>query len=226
MLFLAGLYEQHISIFFLRRFNLTKNPLKILGKEVVGDLAGISSRMYKKIPPSLTFLSNLTGATYSSIVNWLDGNVESNFASEIVNIFKSLLMQFEDISNLFLIEFIFMWPIINLLISAMCLSDCQNDKLAFKLWLYNLCLSLQSLSSRILYSISFGKRFRASLVPTYKMMYSCLCCKIGFILSCMSLTLVPEKLFILNLCFGNTKFGCKPETIESPLIHVVPLGYG
>ena len=69
MLLLAGLHEQHISIFFffLQRFNSTKNPSKSFGKEVVSNLAGISSRMYKRIPPPLPFLSNLIGAAYSQI---------------------------------------------------------------------------------------------------------------------------------------------------------------
>ena len=89
----AGLYEHPISMFFLRRFNSTKNPSKSLGKEVFSNLAGISSRMYKIIPPPLPFLSNLIGATYPSIVNWLDGNVESNFVSEIINISKLPLIQ-------------------------------------------------------------------------------------------------------------------------------------
>ena len=69
MLLLAGLYEQHISIFFLGRFNLTKNHLKSLGKGVASNLAGIFSRMYKRIPPPLPFLSNLIGTAYPSIVN-------------------------------------------------------------------------------------------------------------------------------------------------------------
>ena len=33
----------------------------------------ISSCMFKRIPPPLPFLSNLIGATYPSIMNWLDG---------------------------------------------------------------------------------------------------------------------------------------------------------
>ena len=69
MLLLAGLYEQHISIFFLRRFNLTKNSLKSLGKGVVSNLAGIFSLMYKRVPPPLPFLSNLIGTAHPSIVN-------------------------------------------------------------------------------------------------------------------------------------------------------------
>ena len=55
MLLLAGLYEQHISIFILR-FSSTKIPSKSLGKEVVNNLALISSRIYKIIPSPLPFL--------------------------------------------------------------------------------------------------------------------------------------------------------------------------
>ena len=69
MLLLAGLYEQRISIFFSRRFNSTKNPSTSLGKEVVGNLAGISSRMYKRITPPLPFLSYLIGSVYPSVVH-------------------------------------------------------------------------------------------------------------------------------------------------------------
>ena len=79
MLLLARLYEQHVSLFFLQRFNSTKNPSKSLGKEVVSNLAGISSHMYTRIPSPIPFLPNLIGAAHPSIVNWLDGNVESNF---------------------------------------------------------------------------------------------------------------------------------------------------
>ena len=46
--------------------------------------------------------------------------------------------------------------------------------------------SIFLLSSKVLPSISFGESFKASLVPTCKIMYSGLCRKIGFILSCMS----------------------------------------
>ena len=46
--------------------------------------------------------------------------------------------------------------------------------------------SIFLLSSKVLSSISFGESFKASLVPTCKIMYSGLCRKIGFILSCMS----------------------------------------
>ena len=73
--------------------------------------------MYKRIPPQ-PFLSNLIRATYHLMVNWLDGNVGSNFVSAIIDIFKLPVMLFESISNLLWIEFVFMWPIINLLILA------------------------------------------------------------------------------------------------------------
>ena len=75
--------------------------------------------MYEWIPSSLSFLQNLIRAAYPSIVNSLDENVQSNFVWEIINISKLPLMLFKSISNLFRIEFMFMWPIINLLILAM-----------------------------------------------------------------------------------------------------------
>ena len=61
--------------------------------------------------------------------------------------------------------------------------------------------SILGLNSKVLSSISFGGRFMASLVPKCKMMHSGLCCKAGFILFCISLILVLEKLFTLTLCF-------------------------
>ena len=69
MLLLARLYEQDISIFFYEDLMQTKNLSKSLGKEVVSNLAGISSRIYNRIPPPLPFLSNVIGAAYPSIVN-------------------------------------------------------------------------------------------------------------------------------------------------------------
>ena len=81
-------------------------------------------------------------------------------------------------------------------------------------------------SSKISSSVSFSGRFKASLVPTCKMIYSGLCRKIGFILSCMSLTLAPEKRFTLTLHFWDSRPGCRPETIEPPAIHAVPFGHG
>ena len=105
---------------------------------------------------------------------------------------------------------------------------CQNNKLAWKWWLYNVCLSFRSFFqiSKILSSISFGGRFRISLVPMCKMIYSGLCRSIGFILSCMSQTLVPEKLFPSTLRFQDSRPGCRPERIESPAVQTVPFGHG
>ena len=93
--------------FFLRRFNSTKHPSNSLGKEDVSNLAGLSSYVesyWKCIP----FNSEL-----------IRRKCKSNFVSEIINISKLPLMLFESISNLFSIEFMFMLPIINLLILAM-----------------------------------------------------------------------------------------------------------
>ena len=56
-------------------------------------------------------------------------------------------------------------------------------------------------------------------------MFLGLCRKIGFILSCMSLTLAPEKLFTLTLLFRDSRPGWKPETIESPAMHIVHFGH-
>ena len=86
--------------------------------------------------------------------------------------------------------------------------------------------SIFVLSFKILSNILFGGSFRVPLVSTCKIMYSGLCRKIGFILSCMFLTLAPENLFTLTLCFWDSRSGCKPETIESPAMHVVPFGHG
>ena len=40
----------------------------------------------------------------------------------------------------------------------------------------------------------------------------------------MSLTLAPEILFTLTLCFWDSKPGCRPETIESPAMQIVLFG--
>ena len=55
---------------------------------------------------------------------------------------------------------------------------CQNNKLAWKWWVYNVCLSFQSFFriSKILSSISFGGRFRTSLLPMCKMVLYCRAC--------------------------------------------------
>ena len=81
------------------------------------------------------------------------------------------------------------------------------------------------LRSKILSNISYGGRFRASLVLTYKMMYSGLYRKIGLILLGMSLTLAPFTLTV-TLCFQDSRPGCKPETTESPVVPIVPSGHG
>ena len=86
--------------------------------------------------------------------------------------------------------------------------------------------SIFGLNSKILCSISFGGSFKALSVLTCKMRYSDLFRRIGFLLSCMSVTMAPEKLITLTLFFWNCRPGCKPEIIESLVIHIVPFGYG
>ena len=46
--------------------------------------------MYKRISPPLPLLSNLIEAEYPSTVNSFDGNVESNFVSEIIKVSRSV----------------------------------------------------------------------------------------------------------------------------------------
>ena len=97
------------------------------------------------------------------------------------------------------------------------ISWCRNDDFTIFVYLFDLFLSSKTLSS-----ISFGGRFKASLVPICEMIYSGLRCKIGFIWLCMSLALTPEKFFTLTLRFWDSRPGCRPETTESPAMQVVP----
>ena len=85
----------------------------------------------------------------------------------------------------------------------------RNDDFTIFVYLLDLFFKFQILSS-----ISFGGRFKISLVPACKMMYSGLCRKIGFILSCMSLTLAPEKLFALTLCFWDPGLFADPRQLN------------
>ena len=116
--------------------------------------------MYKRIPPLQPFLSNLIRATYHLMVNWLGGNVGSDFVSAIIDIFKLPVMLFESTSNLFWIEFVFMWPIINLLIlaSALLLILLTKDVLS----------PLSSFSStKIIGRCLFKKRIYVSIRVSY-----------------------------------------------------------
>ena len=42
----------------------------------------------------------------------------------------------------------------------------------------------------------------------------------------MFLTLAPERLLSLTLCFWDSRCGCKPETIESLAMDIVPFDHG
>ena len=37
---------------------------------------------------------------------------------------------------------------------------------------------------------------------------------------------MPEKLLTLTLRFWSSRPGCRPETIESPVMQIVPFGHG
>ena len=73
-------------------------------------LQEIFSLMYNFIPPPNRFRSRLN-CLNPVIQNWFNGNVQSNFDSEISKISKALII-FSTKTNLFLIELIFRWSII------------------------------------------------------------------------------------------------------------------
>ena len=91
-------------------------------------------------------------------------------------------------------------------------------------------MTLQSLFIPSIFSFQFQDliqyfiwlQVQGTVSVTCNMMYSGLCRKTHI----MSLTLALEKLFTLTLCFWDSRPGCKPETTESPTIHIVPCGHG
>ena len=78
----------------------------------------------------------------------------------------------------------------------------RNDDFTIYFYLSNLSFKFQDLIQ-----YSFVRRTKALLVLTCKMIYSGFCRKIGFILSCMSLSLVLKKLFTLTLGFLDSRHG-------------------
>ena len=81
-----GLKEQQSSHFFLfRKFISTKKPSVGLDSIETG-FDGISSPIYKIIPPPLWFQSRRKGAPKPFIINWLAGKLLSSFVSKITKI--------------------------------------------------------------------------------------------------------------------------------------------
>ena len=124
---------------------------------------GMSSLIYNRKPPPLSFLSYLYGVMKPSILNWAERNESSSFVSEIrkVSVFLSSIYIKE--SNLFLIEFMFTWPKISLsgerifisfrpvLVSKTSFTD--FDRSAILGWSFKSCESFLSLFAGFVKSI-------------------------------------------------------------------------
>ena len=75
------------------------------------SLESISSLMKSIRPQPCSFLSSLYGGVNPSKINWLKGNVSSNFVSDISRKLILLPLTYFSISNLFRIEFMFKWAV-------------------------------------------------------------------------------------------------------------------
>ena len=79
-----GLLEHDRSHFFdLKFIYINIFSTELFGLYSLKGFEGISSLTNFMIPPPELFLSSRNGELKSSIVNWLDGNGGSTFASEI-----------------------------------------------------------------------------------------------------------------------------------------------
>ena len=115
ILLLCGLEEQHENIFFLRRFNSIKNPSKSFDIDLLIIFAGIFSIKKKTMPLSLELLSYLNGRPYFSVINCAFSKEQSNFVSYTMSMSMLFFIILDNISNMFLIELITVYPIIILL---------------------------------------------------------------------------------------------------------------
>ena len=115
ILLLCGLEEQHENIFFLRRFNSIKNPSKSFDIDLLIIFAGIFSIKKKTMPLSLELLSYLNGGPYFSVINCAFSKEQSNFVSYTMSMSMLFFIILDNISNMFLIELITVYPIIVLL---------------------------------------------------------------------------------------------------------------
>ena len=112
--FLWGLYEQHNRTFFLRKFNYTKILSKFFKGVMLIIFVDISSQIKRRKPPPWELLSHLNGRAYPSILNCACGKEESSFVSETIKMSMLSFTILDNISNLFLIELMFICPITTL----------------------------------------------------------------------------------------------------------------
>ena len=112
--FLWGFYEQFKNPFLLFKLISTER-LPVLRWDLDSNKSdGMSSLMYNRRSPPLSFLLCVYGVVKFSILNWAKGNESSSFVSEIRKMSMLLSSIYIKESNLVLTEFMFTWPKISL----------------------------------------------------------------------------------------------------------------
>ena len=101
-------------MFELKFISINTFSTELLHLYPLKSFEGICSLTNIIIPPPELFLSSRNGDLKPSIANWLEGNEGSTFVSEISKMSNLSWTISRSISNLFLKEYIFRWPIINL----------------------------------------------------------------------------------------------------------------
>ena len=109
---LFGLYEQQRShILFLILISTKKASIWFFIIYLFNFVDVILLVIYRRIPLPFLFRSSLNGVQEPCIKNWEAGKESSNFISVIIKISISSAAIFLSKSNLFLMEFMFKWPI-------------------------------------------------------------------------------------------------------------------
>ena len=117
LLFLLGLYEQQNDpLFFLILILMNRHSVLSCNLYSVSKQEQMSSLTYRSIPPPFEQRSSLQGLENSSSKNCAEGNDSSVFVSDISNMSRCLLASDSRTLNLFLIEIMFNYPIIDRLI--------------------------------------------------------------------------------------------------------------
>ena len=112
---LWGLYEHPRSHFLLFKFNSTKNPSNDSFTVIfLRYFDGIFCLMQTKIPPPLTVWSSRQGVEKPSIKNCDSRKASSIFVCYTISMSILLPTYFTSDSNLFLMEFMLIWPVITL----------------------------------------------------------------------------------------------------------------
>ena len=103
------------ATFFDRKFiSINIFSTELFGLYWLKSFEGICSLTNNIIPPPELFLSSRNGTIKPFIANWFEGKDGSTFVSETSKMSNLSWTISRSISNLFLEEFIFKWPMINL----------------------------------------------------------------------------------------------------------------